>query len=82
LTRQILVAHLAHDAGWRPDEVNVAAFAHLGEVCVLRQESITGMDRIDITYFRCAHDAIDFQVTFRARRRANTDCFVCQLHVE
>ena len=82
LARQILVAHLAHGAGWRPDKVNVAAFAHLGEVRVLCQESITGVDRIDIPHLRCTHDAIDFQITFRARRRANTDCFICQLHVE
>ena len=35
LTSRIFVTHLAHGARRRPDKIDVAAFAHLGEVRVL-----------------------------------------------
>ena len=80
--RGILVAHRAHRAGRRPDELDVAALADFGEMRVLGQKSVAGMNRIDIAHFGGAHDAIDLQITFRARRRADADRFVRQLHVE
>ena len=80
--RGILVAHRVHRARRRADEFDFAAFAHLGEVRVLRQETVAGMDRIHVAHFRRAHDAIDLQITFRARRRADADRFVRELDVE
>ena len=49
---------------------------------VLGEEPITGMNRIDIANLGCAHDAIDFQITFRARRRADADGFIRKLNVQ
>src|SRR5207247_10128031 len=66
----------------RPDEMNITALTDFGEVRVLRQKSVTRMNRIDIAYFSGAHDAIDFQITFRARWGANANRFIRQLDVE
>src|SRR4029077_1935141 len=82
LPRQIFIAHRPHRTGRRPDEMNVTALAYFGEVRVLRQKSVTGMNRVDIAHLGSTHDAIDFQITFRARRRANANRFIRQLDVE
>ena len=66
----------------RPDELDFAALADFGEVRVLGQKSVAGMNRIDVADFGRAHDAIDLQITFRARRRADADRFVRQLDVQ
>ena len=58
--RRVLVPHRVHCLGWRPDEFDLAAIAHFGEVRVLRQKTVTGMNRIDIADLGRAHDAIDF----------------------
>ena len=63
-------------------KLNITALAYFGEVRVLGQKSVTGVNRIDIAHFGGAHDAIDFQITFRARRRANANRFIRQLDVE
>jgi len=82
LARQIFVAHRAHRTGWRPDEMNVTALAYFGEMRVLGQKPVTGMNRVDIAHLGGAHDAIDFQITFRARGRPNANRFIRQLDVE
>ena len=56
----IFISHCLHRARRWPDKLNVAAFAHLGEMRVLGQKSIPGMDRIDVANLGCAHDPIDF----------------------
>ena len=68
--RGILVAHRAHRRRRRTDELDFAALADLGEMRVLGQKSVARMDRIDIADFGRAHDAIDFQIAIRARRRS------------
>ena len=80
--RRILVAHRVHRAGRRPDELDIAALADFGEVRVLGQKSVAGMNRIDVADFGRADDAIDLQITFRAWRRADANRFVGQLDVE
>ena len=69
-------------AGGRPDELDFAALADLREMRVLGEKSVAGMDRIDVADFGRAHDAIDLQITIGARRRADADRFVGQLHME
>ena len=66
----------------RADELDFAAFADFGEVRVLGQESVAGMDRIHVAHFSRAHDAIDLQITIGAGGRADADRFVGQLHME
>ena len=66
----------------RTDEFDLAAFADFGEVRVLGQKSVAGMNRIDIAHLGRAHDAVDFQITFRAGRRADANRFIGQLDME
>ena len=63
--RGIFVAHRVHRARRRPDELDIAALADFGEVRVLGEKSVAGMNRIDVADFGRAHDAIDFQIAFR-----------------
>ena len=49
---------------------------------VLGEKSVAGMDRIDIANLGCAHDSVDFEVAFRAGRRADTNGFVCKLNMQ
>ena len=80
--RGILVAHRAHRGRRRPDELDVAALADVGEVRVLGEKSVAGMNRIDVADFGRADDAVDLQIAVGARRRADADRFVGELHVE
>src|SRR6516225_10220070 len=50
----IFISHCLHRARRWPDKLNVAAFAHLREMGVLGEESIAGMNRIDIADLGCA----------------------------
>ena len=80
--RRIFVAHRVHRARRRTDELDLAAFADFREVRVLRQKTVAGMDRIHVADFGRAHDAVDLQITFRARRRADANRLVRELDVE
>ena len=71
-----------HRAGGRADEFDFAALADLREVRVLREETVAGMNPINIAHFCRAHDAIDLEITFRAGRRADANGFVRELDVE
>ena len=62
-----------HGARWRANKFDVRALAHLGEVRVLREKSVTGMNRIHVGDFGRAQDAINLQVTFRTRGSADAN---------
>ena len=49
---------------------------------VLRQKSVAGMNGIDVANLGRAHDPIDLQVAFRARRRSDTHRFIRQLNMQ
>src|SRR5215470_1174771 len=80
--RGILVAHRLHGLRRRSDEFDIAAFTDFCEMRVLGEKSIAGMNCIDIANLGGAHDSIDLEVTFGARRRADADGFVCKLHMQ
>ncbi len=80
--RDGLVAHGADRGGLRTDELDVAAFADLGEMGVLGQEPVAGMDGIDIADLRRADDAIDFEITLLTGGFTDTDRLVGELHME
>src|SRR5579883_557105 len=65
----------------RADEPDVAAFANIGEMGVLSQETVTGMDSVYISNLGGADDAVDSQVTFASGSAANANRFVRQLNV-
>src|SRR5450830_180735 len=76
-----LVAHQADRVGAGADE-DEAGFLHaLGEVGVLRQETVAGVDRFGVRHFGGADDGGHVQVTQRRLGRADTDRFVGQLDV-
>ena len=80
--RGVFVAHGLHRARRGSDKLDVAAFADFGEMRVLREKPIAGMDGIDIANLGCAHNAIDFQITLGAGRRADADRFICELNMQ
>src|SRR5919201_213652 len=78
----VLVAHQTHRVRRRTDKLYVAAFAYFGEVRVLGEKPVAGMNGIDIADFRRAHDPVDFQIAVRTRWRADANRLVGQLEVE
>ncbi len=69
-------------SGFGTDELDVAALADLGEMGVLGQKAVAGMDRIDIADFGRADDAIDLEITFLTGGFTDTDGLIRQLDVE
>ena len=49
---------------------------------VLRKEPIARMDRVNVADLGRAHDTIDFQITLKAGRSADTDGFIGELDVQ
>ena len=80
--RHVFVAHFLNHVRRRPNEFDFATLDHFGKVRVLGQKTVTRMDRIDVADLGRAHDALDFQITVRARRRADANRFVGKLHVQ
>src|SRR6266568_3173495 len=76
-----LVFQGGHCPGVRPDETDVAALADVGEVGVLRQKAIAGMNGIDIGDFGGADDAVNAQVTLAAGGFTDANRFVGHLDV-
>ena len=76
-----LVAHDADMRGGRADEGNVVRFEDFGELGVLRQETVTWMDRIGAGDFAGSNDLMDIQIAIARRRRSNTDAFVGKPHM-
>ena len=76
-----LVLQRVHRPRARADEPDVAALAHVGEMGVLRQEPVAGVDGIHVGDLRGADDAVDPQVALAGGRFADADGFVGHLHV-
>ena len=74
----VLVAQPAHGLVRRADELDVAGPAHLGEVRVLRQEAVAGVDGLDVGDLGGADEAGDVEVALRGGGRADADGLVGQ----
>src|SRR2546430_9995665 len=81
-TSRVLVAHRLHRTRRRADELDVAAFADFHEMRILSEESVAGMNRINIADLGRAHYAIDPQITLKAGRRTDADRFIGELDVQ
>ena len=79
--RRDLVAHQADGLGLRADEDEAALLHALGEIGVLGQKAVAGMDGDRIGYLRGADDRRHVQVAQRRGRRADADRLVRQQHV-
>src|SRR5262249_16444692 len=53
-----------------------------GEMRVLAQETIAGMNRLDVADFRGGDDVIDLEVAFLRGRRADADGLVSQPEID
>src|SRR5262249_7273922 len=78
----VLVAHRLHRTRGRADELDVTAFTDLHEMRVLGEESVAGMNRVNVADLGRAHDSINSQITLKAGRRTDTDRFIGQLNVQ
>ena len=76
-----LVAHQADGLGARADEDEAALLDPLGEIGVLRQEAVAGMDRDRIGHLGGADDGGHVQIRQRRLRRPDADGLVRQQHV-
>ena len=74
--RRALRAHRADRGRRRADEHDARALARLGEVLVLREEAVAGMDRLRAGGARDLEDAIAAQVAFLCRGRADEEGLV------
>ena len=81
IARGRLVPQLANRVTVRPDELDAVVATGVGELAVLAQETVAGVDRIDIGHLRRGDDAGDGEVGLRARPRADADLFVREVEV-
>ena len=85
LDRQLLardlVAQQLHRLDRRADELDVAGAADLGEVGVLRQESVTGVDGVDVGDLGGGDDAGDVEIAVGRPGGADADRLVRQADV-
>ena len=58
------------------------ACADFGEVGVLAEQAVAGMDRVDVGDFGSADDGGNVEVAFVQARRADADGFVGKAHVQ
>ncbi len=77
-----LRAHGADGAGRRADKGDAVLAAGHGEGGVLRQEAVTGMDRIDARAVRRVHQGVDVEIALRGGRRAEPHGFIRRLHMQ
>src|SRR5262245_15797409 len=77
-----LVAHEPDSFGLRPYKSDVARLANLGEVRVLRQESVAWMYGIDVGHFGRRYHRRDIKVAFGRWRRADADRFIGESYVQ
>ena len=60
--RRDLIAQQPHDLGFGPNEVDAGGGAGLGEIGILREKAVTGVDGIDLVLPGDADDVGDIQV--------------------
>ncbi len=76
-----LVAHQADRVRPRPDEDKAGALGLFGEVSVLRQEPVSGVDRLRVGDLRRGDDRRDIEVAAGRRRGPDAHRFVGETHV-
>jgi hypothetical protein len=76
-----LGAHLAHRGRAGADEHETGGFDRFGEIGILRQKAVTGMDRFCARAFRSVEDHVAAQITLGRARTADMHGFVGLDHV-
>ena len=76
-----LVADAADRLHVGADELDVVRAADLGEVCVLGEEAVAGVDGVDVGDLRGGDDVRDREIGLRARSRTDADGIVRERQV-
>ena len=76
------VSHQPDAGGRGADEGDPTLFADLGEMRILSQKSVPGMDGLGAADLGGADDSVELQVALRSGRRADAHGFVGQLDVQ
>ena len=76
-----LVAHRADMFGLRADPGDAVRLDDFGELRILAQEAITGVNRIGMGNFGCSDDRGDVEIAVGRRRRTDADSVIGQPHV-
>ena len=79
--RRHFVTHQANSVGFRADEDKARAFYLLSKVGVLREETVTRVNRDRASDFGGADDCRDVQIAFYGRSRTDTDRLIRQQYV-
>ena len=77
-----LVAHGAHDLGLRANPVQAALLHHLGELGVLGQKAVAGVDGVRAGDLGGADERGNIEVALPRRRRADADLLVGEANVQ
>ena len=80
--RQRLVAHALDRVSGGPDERDPLGLARRGELGVLGEEAVTGMDRVGRRLLRRLDQRVGVQVAVAGARRADADGLVGRPHVQ
>ena len=82
LARGAFFAHQAGDLGRRADELDVGGAADLGEVGVLAEQAVSGMDGVDVGDLGGGDDGGDVEVALGGAGRADADGLVGELDMQ
>ncbi len=82
LARFFLFTHEARDLGRRADELDIRGAADFGEVGVLAQQAVAGVDGVHVSDFRGGDDGGHTEIAVRGTRRADADGFIGKADVE
>ena len=82
LARFFLLAHQPRDLRRRADELDVRGAADFGEVGVLAQQAVAGMNGIDVGDFRCADYRRNIQIALCRAWRPDADGLIGKAHVQ
>ena len=75
------VAHQLDGFRRRADENDAVLAAGAGEVGVLRQEAVAGVDGVRTCLLRCRQHCIDGEIALRRGRAADSHCFIGHPHM-
>ena len=80
--RALLQSHGSGYVGFRPDELDFRRLTHFGEIRILTQETVAGMNGIDVGDFSGADYRRNIEIAARAFGGTNADGLIGESHVQ
>ena len=80
-TRRNLIPHNLHSLGLRTDENDAGPPAPSGKIRILRQEAVSGMNRIRPVFESHLNNSVDIQITLPGLSRTDTIRLICIHHM-